>query len=204
MNTDTPFAARRARPATPASPATVAAVAFACLAAGVGCARQGVDVTTAAVEKLTPAATAYVAVPEDGRFGTKVYTGSGLEVAALVAEALSSRLRRVVIAEGEQAPAAALAGARAAGFTYLIQPSILRWEDQPTAWSGGADRAKILLEAVDTTTGVAADVAVVEGRGGPDTATLQGAAETPSALLEPALAAYAERLLRAPAATAAR
>ena len=143
MHTDTPFAARRARPATPASPAAVAAVAFACLAAGVGCARHGVDVTTAAAEKLTPAATAYVAVPEDGRFGTKVYTGSGLEVAALVAEALSSRLRRVVIAEGEQAPAAALAGARAAGLTYLIRPSILRWEDQPTAWSGGADRAKI-------------------------------------------------------------
>jgi hypothetical protein len=60
------------------------------------------ETTAAAARRLTPAATAYVAVPEDGRFGTKEYAGSGHEAAAAVAQALSQRLRQVHVAPEAQ------------------------------------------------------------------------------------------------------
>ena len=167
-----------------------------------GCAGSAADATAAAGRNLSRTATAYVAVPEDGRFGTKVYAGSGLDVAALVARSLSPRLGRVEIAEGEQSPKAALADARAGGFTYLIVPRILRWEDHDAAWSAGSDRAKILVEIVDAASGDAADVAVIEGRGG--LAAQAGVDGAPVDVLEAPMRTYAARLLPAPATAAAR
>lgn len=178
----------------------VAVAAIACLSTAVGCAGSGAEVTAAAAEKLSPAATAYVAVPEDGRFGTKVYAASGREVATLIARTLSPRFRRIVIADGEQAARAALVDARAGGFTYLIRPSILRWEDNAAAWSGSPDRAEILIDVIDAASGNAADVAVVKACAEAMPAT--DAEQTPAAGLEAPLQAYAERLLPATAATA--
>lgn len=179
----------------------LAVAAVVCLIAAVGCARSGAEITAAAAEKLSPSATAYVAVPGDGRFGTKVYAGSGRGVATLIARTLSPRFRQVVVADGEQAARAALVDARAGGFTYLIRPSILRWEDNAAAWSGSPDRAEILIEVIDAGSGNAADVAVIEA-GGARISPSPGSEETPAAALEAPLKAYAERLLPTTAATA--
>lgn len=166
--------------------------ALACLALPSGCAKSDLETTATAAARLSGTASAYLTVPEDGRFGTKVYTGSGREVAAALAGALSGRFARVEIAADERTPKAALREARAGGFTVLIRSSILRWEDHPAAWSGIPDGARILVEVIDTTTGDAADVAVVEGRG----PTRPGGAEGPiAASLQIPLQAYAERLV---------
>lgn len=178
-----------------------AAVLGTCIAVS-GCARSGLDATAAAAEKLSAAATAYVAVPEDGRFGTEDYAGSGRAVAALVAAALSQRFGRVEVAPEPQAAREDLAQARAGGFTYLIRPTILRWEDHDTDWLGGDDRARVLLEAIHVASGDAADVAVVEARAGALAPAGEGA--TPAEALEAPLRRYASRLIPAAPATAAK
>lgn len=119
----------------------------------------------------------------------------------LVARALSPRLRRVELAPPGQPQPAALAEARAGGFTYLILPSVLRWEDHTTAWLGGSDRARLLMKVIDIASGDVADIAVVEGRGA-ELPPAADVAETPAAGLEMPLRAYVDRLLPIPAAAA--
>lgn len=171
-----------------------------CLAV-TGCARSGLDTTAAAAEKLSAAATAYVAVPEDGRFGTKGYTGSGRTVAALIAAALSQRFSHVQVAREPQAARTDLAHARTGGFTYLIRPTILRWEDHDAAWLGGNDTARILLETIDVASGDAADLAVVEARA--EALAPAGDIVTLAEALEAPLRRYASRLIPTPPETAA-
>lgn len=177
-----------------------AAVMGAFLAVAVsGCGSSGVETTAAAAAKLSYAATAYVAVPEDGRSGTKEYLGSGRDVAGLVAAALSQRFSHVQVAPEPRSARKDLARARSGAFTYLIRPTILRWEDNDSAWLGGADQATILLEITDVASGDTADIAVVEAE--PDATSPSSA--TPAEALEAPLRHYANRLIPE-AASAAR
>jgi hypothetical protein len=144
-----------------------------------------------------------VAVPADARSGTKEYAGSGHEAAAAVAQALSQRLRHVSVAPEAQSARKDLAEARQGGFTYLIRPTILRWEDNDSAWLGGSDRARVLLETVDVASGDAADISVVEAK--PGALAPAGEPAAPAEALEAPLGAYAARLVASsPAATARR
>jgi hypothetical protein len=172
-------------------------------AACASCAASGLETTAAAAAGLTPAATAYVAVPADANSGTKEYAGSGHEVAALVGAALSRHLRSVRVAAKPSAAEANLAAAREGRFTYLIRPTILRWEDNDSAWLGGSDQARVLLETVDVASEDAADISVVEAR--PDMLVSPGGVLTPAEALQAPLGAYAARLVQSlPAATARR
>jgi hypothetical protein len=180
-----------------------AVAALVCAAAAcAGCAASGLETTAAAAANLTPAATAYVAVPTDARSGTKEYAGSGSAVAAVVAATLSQRLRHVQMAAEPSAAEADLAAAREGRFTYLIRPMILRWEDNDNAWLGGSDRARVLLETIDVASGEAADISVVEAR--PDMLVPPGELLTPAEALEAPLGAYAARLIQSPPAATAR
>lgn len=190
------------RALTQSRPAAVAGLCAA-IAACAGCAATGLETTAAAAASLTPSATAYVAVPADARSGTKEYAGSGHEAAAAVARALSQRLRHVHVAAEAQSARKDLAEARQGGFTYLIRPTILRWEDNDSAWLGGSDRARVLLETVDVASGDAADISVVEAK--PGALAPAGEPAAPAEALEAPLGAYAARLVASsPAATARR
>lgn len=160
------------------------------------------ETTAAAARMLTPAATAYVAVPEDARFGTREYAGSGHEAAAAVAQALSQRVRHVHVAPEAQPARKDLAEARQGRFTYLVRPTILRWEDNDSAWLGGRDQAKILLETIDVASGNAADISVIEAK--PDMLVPAGELLTPAEALQAPLGVYAARLVASPPAATAR
>lgn len=151
--------------------------------------------TSAAARELKPHASVYVAVPPDGRFGTKLYAGSGQIAARMIADAFSRRVNRVERAADIKAPEAALTEARARGADYVISPTILRWEDRATRWSGMPDVVEIRLVAVETASGNAADSAVIRGRG--DRENPIGA--RPEDLLPTALQGYLDRLLAEPA-----
>lgn len=166
-----------------------------------GCAQSGLERTAAAAAHLSPEASVYVAIPPDGRFWDHRYPGSGRRVAALVARSLTSRVAAVEMAGDEQAPAAALASARAGGFTYLAVPEILRWEDRAGGWSGMADAAEVRLALIETRSGDAADIAVLTGGGGTPSGGDRrgGASDTPEALLAAPVAAHFARLFPEPA-----
>ncbi len=157
----------------------------------VGCDHHDLNATAEATRRLTPSASIYVAVPPDGRFDTMVYAGSGRTTARLIADAFARRLNRVERAADTRSREHALAEARARDAAYLVLPTILRWEDRATGWSGMADVAEICLAVIDTRSGNAADIAVLRGLGDPG----HGAASRPEDLLPRPLAAYVDRLL---------
>ncbi len=113
-------------------------------------------------------ASAYVAVPLDGRFEATLYGGSG----AMTAQALAS--------------------AKAGGFGYLLYPEILHWEDRATEWSARPDVATVKLSVLSVSTGAVLDSAVIDGKSG--LATFGG--DHPQDLLPKPTGEYAASLFR--------
>ncbi len=105
----------------------------------------------------------YVAVPADGTFETKSYTGSGQKTAAIVRTELARRATRVEIGLAYESTDEARAKATAAGLTYAVLPSILHWEDRATEWSGRTGKVTIRMVVIRAATGEEVDSANIEG-----------------------------------------
>lgn len=78
---------------------------------------------------LSPGASAYVALPTDGRYGEIFYASSGGQTAREVAAAFAPYLSKIVIATASEDVATAAGSAAADGYDYLLYPQILHWED---------------------------------------------------------------------------
>src|SRR4051794_839478 len=88
---------------------------------------------------------AYVAVSTDGRYGSIVYSGSGATVTQIVASAFGQYLKKITMGTRTEDLDQALASAKAGGFTYLLFPQILHWEDRATEWSLKPDVATVKI-----------------------------------------------------------
>ncbi len=131
---------------------------------------------------------AYVAVPDDGRFEKISYPGSGMKTAIAVQQAFATNLLRAEIANARNSFEGNLNAARTGKFSYLVSPSILHWEDRATEWSSAPDRIQIEVRVVDTATGETIEHATVNGKS--KWATLGG--DHPEYLLRQPLADYAD------------
>jgi hypothetical protein len=141
-------------------------------------------------EKLSRVATAYVAVPQDGRYGHTVYSGSGLTTTQIVAGAFTRHLTRVEQAERPETYESALEAAKKMGATYLISPSIAHWEDRATEWSLISDKVELQISVYDAVTGRLIERGIVDGRSG--WATLGG--DHPQDLLPQPVNQYVDNL----------
>jgi hypothetical protein len=109
--------------------AHAAAVMIAMIAL-VGCSRAHYRVPDSAVTGIAERIdSVLIAVPEDGRFGDKVYVGTGHFVAHRTAQEFSKYTKQVMIAPaGIQDREALLSTARKANEAYLVIPAIAQWE----------------------------------------------------------------------------
>jgi hypothetical protein len=144
------------------------------------------------VGALSKQASAYVGVPRDGSYGATAYPGSGGLAAQAVAAAFAPHLTRVTVGVRREDFDAALKSAQAGGYTYLLYPEILHWEDRATEWSGRPDQASVKVSVVRTDSGAVLDSAVVGGKSG--LGTLGG--DRPEHLLPKPLSDYAATLFR--------
>jgi hypothetical protein len=123
-----------------------------------------------------------------------VYPGPGKRTAFEVTRAFSPRLEKTTQARGTgtagQDKDGALEKAKAGGYTYLIYPVILHWEDRATEWSGIPDKITVEISVIDVATGAVLDSARIEGKS--KWATLGG--DHPQDLLEKPLTDYARTL----------
>jgi len=143
------------------------------LAVLAGCAdRHRIERVVEAQQTLSPAASAYIAVPENGRYGSKAYDSSGRMASSIIAAAFMRRLVRVEQAARTENYDEALAAARKNGATYLVVPDILHWEDRATEWSGKPDRAEVRIKVIDTASERLLASGLISGRSG--LATLGG------------------------------
>jgi hypothetical protein len=140
--------------------------------------------------ELQQSASLFVALPADGRYGEKVYNGSGRATAEALAAELRKRFALVQTAASFTTSAVAIQGARAAACSHVIYPTILNWEDRATEWSGKLDRIEIQLEVLEVPSGRALYSAVVKANGA--WATFGG--DHPQDLLREPLGAFADRL----------
>ncbi|MBP0494001.1 DUF4823 domain-containing protein [Pararoseomonas indoligenes] len=113
---------------------------------------------------LSPAARLYVSVPEDGRYGSELYPGSGQTVARFAQSAFQQRLGRVDRGQAMEGVDAALMSGRAVGADLVLVPVIAHWEDRATEWSGLPDRAEVLLTIYDAKTGAVVNRTSIQGR----------------------------------------
>jgi len=131
-----------------------------------------------------------VGVPEDGRFGTHHYPGSGFMTTQEVVAALSTHARIVRAAKAPATIKENSAAARSAHLQYLVQPTILHWEERATEWSGKPDRISVRLELIEVSSGATLDTTVLSGKS--KWATLGG--DHPQELLPEPLSGYANAL----------
>lgn len=144
------------------------------------------------VVSLQPQASAYVAMPTDGRYGRTVYTGSGAMTAQVIASAFAPYLQKVSTSTKTEELEQAMASAKAGGFTYLFYPQILHWEDRATEWSGKSDIVAVKLSVLSTKTGELLDSVVIEGKSG--LSTFGG--DHPQDLLPKPMSQYAASLFK--------
>ena len=119
------------------------------LVSSVGCAGSSSTVLDRApLDRVDSDDAVVVLATSDGRYGEKVYEGTGSEVARRVRRALLRKLRYV-----ETVPRMSVAGARQVcldrGARFLVVPEIHHWEDRATQWSGRLDRVEIDLTLID-------------------------------------------------------
>lgn len=113
---------------------------------------------------LSRQASIYIGIPQDGSYGSTIYYGSGTLAARAVAAEFAPYVTRVTLGIKMEDFDSALGTAKSRGYTYLLYPEILHWEDRRTEWSGIPDVASVKVSLVGTETGKVLDSAVVGGR----------------------------------------
>lgn len=133
---------------------------------------------------------AYVSIPEDGRFGTQIYGGSGGNTSWVIASELSKYMNNVEQGLKSEGFDEALSSAKNGNHKYLVIPSILHWEDRATEWSGIPDRISVKVVIIDTYTTNTVDTTVLDGK----SSTWGTGAQTPHDLLKISVAKYTRGL----------
>ena len=116
--------------------------------------------------KLDRNASAYIAIPANGRYGNKEYHGSGATVAQIIKGALLVHLVQVEIGTKVEDFPKAKSSAALGHHKYLFNPTIVQWEDRATEWSARADKVSVKIAVIDVKSGEQISSATITGRSG--------------------------------------
>ena len=94
----------------------------------------------------------YVAIPFDATHKETVVQNSGKQTAQAFQAAFLRYTRAVYTSKFPESLAEALEIARGGNLEYVLYPTILRWEDRATEWSGRRDRLAIKADLIDLST----------------------------------------------------
>ena len=95
----------------------------------------------------------YVMLSDDGKYGDKVYTGSGQKVSASLQRVFRAYGAEVSLATQIEDLEQALETAQLGNMAYVVWPIILHWEDRATEWSGRPDRITMRYAIYNTIVG---------------------------------------------------
>ncbi len=106
----------------------------------------------------------FVGLPEDARYASIVYAGSGRMTNQALVTALSHQSRFVRSASSVADLEGNITAARKHGVSYLIHPEIVHWEERATHWSGKSDRVSVRLLVVEVSTGTMVDSSLISAQ----------------------------------------
>lgn len=114
--------------------------------------------------KLSKDAGFYITISKDGTYGTSTYSNSGIMTARAILEALSLHASNIQIAEQYNSIDESKIIATQDNCGYLINPTILHWEDRNTEWSGKPDKIAVKIEIISIPDGLVIDSATINGK----------------------------------------
>jgi hypothetical protein len=142
------------------------------------------------VNKIPSTSSAYVALSEDGSYGSKNYVGSGRLLSNVIRSGLVTHINDVTVAENPESLKSSITTAQGNGSDILFYPTILHWEDRATEWSGKADKVKVKIVTWDVKQNTEVSSAIIDGASG--LATFGG--DHPQDLLPEPITAYINTL----------
>jgi hypothetical protein len=134
----------------------------------------------------------YVAIPFDASFKDTVAQESGKLTAQAFQVAFLHYSRSVYTSKFPESVAEALESARRAQMEYVLYPTILRWEDRATEYTGIRDRLAMKVDLIDLQSGTVVFSREVEATG----KWMSDGGETPRELLTDPAEQYVNSLFR--------
>ena len=109
-----------------------------------GCGRhKTTDYGADRVVSIETTAISFINTPPDGRYGDKIFRGTGQQTARALASALAPYTQKIIFGEQTSKQEAIFAAAKNAGARYVYIPSIVAWEyRRPMSWR----RSKLTLD----------------------------------------------------------
>lgn len=152
--------------------------------------KHAIDTVQTPPQRLDRGAAVYVMVPQPGIHEGKTYPESGVQTAQAAVAALAPYASRATSGGTPETLENARRKAQSAGAAYIVEPTILNWEDRATEWSGWPDRITIKLVVWDTKSGK--DVASTLARASSKWGTFGG--DHPQDLLPQLMASFFSRI----------
>lgn len=144
---------------------------------------------------LSPESVVYVALPADGAYEAKTYSGSGRMTEQAVATAFAKHGVHVVRGDAVESKQQALASAQANGAQYAAIATIVQWEPRATEWSGRPSRMSVNMSMVDVATGKTTNEEALTAR----SRIVSFTRTSPESLLRGSIDGYVGALYGAPA-----
>ena len=134
----------------------------------------------------------YVAIPFDATFKKEVVQGSGKQTAQAFQVAVLRYTRSVYMSKFPESVGEALEIARNGHMEYVLYPTIVRWEDRATEYTGLRDQLAVKAELIDLKTSKVVFSREIEATG----KWMTDGGESPKDLLEQPAEQYANALFR--------
>ena len=150
------------------------------------------NLTHEAPPMLKSSSRIYVAIPFDATYKDEVIQSSGKQTAQAFQAAFMRYTRSVYTSKFPESLGEALSIAREAGLEYVLYPTIVRWEDRATEWSGRRDRLTVKADLIELKTSKVVFSREIEATG----KWMTDGGETPKDLLDQPAEQYVNALFR--------
>ena len=150
------------------------------------------ELSTQAPPVLKSNSRIYVAIPFDATFKKEVVQGSGKQTAQAFQVALMRYTRSVYISKFPESLGEALEIGRNGHMEYVLYPSIVKWEDRATEFTGRRDRLIVKADLIDLSTSQVVFSKEIEATG----KWMTDGGESPKDLLVQPAEQYANALFR--------
>jgi hypothetical protein len=150
------------------------------------------DLSTEAPPVLKSNSRIYVAIPFDATFKKEVMQGSGKQTAQAFQVALLRYTRSVYMSKYPESLSEAMEIARKGYMEYVLYPTIVKWEDRATEFSGRRDRLTVKADLIDLSTSQVVFSREIEATG----KWMTDGGESPKDLLDQPAEQYANALFR--------
>lgn len=113
---------------------------------------------------LTRSDSVYVAVAKDAIYREKTYWGTGLTTSKILLSFFTIRDMRAEIARSHQSFDDAKKSALEANYKFLFYPTVVRWEERKSEWTGKTDQIEIWIDMVEVSTGKIVDSSILTSK----------------------------------------